>query len=373
METVPEVAEKVFHSPDRFEHKRILFIPSESYCAATITIIQGLDELGFRIFTPFKQNINSHFCNTLWHPGDDTEFDFLLSNLHWGTRFDFYSAHGLNDHFRVLIDGDDSRHGRNWLARYEGWCKVYPEGVPYNTAMGSPRIQSHRWMMPLGDYEPDLVFSAQKAPEDEDAIYLPFGLQHDYIKYATPKPWDERMIAVAHIPGDGPKRLETERFINHNLHLFPMPTHNSKVMGPWKCAQTIEWFCKNDKNIHSWHRWRAYPNYYDLLSNSKILIYPGIFDFPQYESKRQWEALACGALVLWARPTIDTTSYSFIADESAVYDSFPDLVSKCNHFIDMGYAGEILAERYRERALNYFSPMALARRFLWYVAEEMGL
>ena len=47
-----------------FAYRAILFIPSESYDAAAITVIQGLDELGFKIYT-FKPNINSWFCNTV--------------------------------------------------------------------------------------------------------------------------------------------------------------------------------------------------------------------------------------------------------------------------------------------------------------------
>ena len=45
--------------------KNILFIGSESYDGPTITIIEGLYNLGYKIFVYKKSNINSWFCNSI--------------------------------------------------------------------------------------------------------------------------------------------------------------------------------------------------------------------------------------------------------------------------------------------------------------------
>ena len=50
---------------DKFVKKKILFIGSESYDSATITVIEGLFKLGFEILVFKKNNINSWFCNKI--------------------------------------------------------------------------------------------------------------------------------------------------------------------------------------------------------------------------------------------------------------------------------------------------------------------
>ena len=54
---------KTMNIENEFKKKKILFIPSESYDATTIGIIEGLNELNFEILVYKKENINSWFCN----------------------------------------------------------------------------------------------------------------------------------------------------------------------------------------------------------------------------------------------------------------------------------------------------------------------
>jgi hypothetical protein len=372
---IPDVLDQVYResmfSEERFEHKRVLFIPSESYCAATITIIQGLEELGFEICVPFRPNINSWFCNKVVASQDlaGVKADFIISNLHWGTRWDYYRRFGLMDRVKVLIDGDDSRHGLDWKARYDGWCSVYRDRP--SDGICALRQQPYRWMEPLGEYEPDIVFSSQKAPSDTESIYLPFGMRREYMAL---RQYGHREIDFANVPGDGPKRIELTRFLAVNRGRMPGELHNTGVKGIWSTFGGDDIFesCKTDPNVHSWARWRMYNAYIRLLNDTRCLIYPGVFDFPQWHSKREFEALALGCLVMMARPTIDMSSYPMTElCEFAVYDSLDEMVDKCNwlhghnkEFEEYGAFAYVYAE-------TYFSPITLARRFLRYVREAM--
>ena len=91
-----------------YPHKKILFIGSESYDAATITTLEGLYGLGFVIFTYKKPNINSWFCNTVIQSLAEItlKIDFVLSNMHWGVKWSLYD-HIPKTIKRVLIDGCD--------------------------------------------------------------------------------------------------------------------------------------------------------------------------------------------------------------------------------------------------------------------------
>ena len=60
-----EIYKQNLNIEHKFKYKKILFIGSESYDAATITIIEGLYKLGFEILVYKKLNINSWFCETI--------------------------------------------------------------------------------------------------------------------------------------------------------------------------------------------------------------------------------------------------------------------------------------------------------------------
>ena len=53
--------------------KEVLFIGSESYDGPTITIIEGLYKLGYKIYVYKKTNINSWFCNIIIDSLDNIE------------------------------------------------------------------------------------------------------------------------------------------------------------------------------------------------------------------------------------------------------------------------------------------------------------
>ena len=61
--TLEDIYQESKNSERYFKYKNVLFIGSESYDAPTITVIEGLQELGFNIFTIKKANINSWFGN----------------------------------------------------------------------------------------------------------------------------------------------------------------------------------------------------------------------------------------------------------------------------------------------------------------------
>jgi hypothetical protein len=126
-----------------------------------------------------------------------------------------------------------------------------------------------------------------------------------------------------------------------------------------------------DRNIHSWHRWVHYSSYYETMGRTKILIYPGVFDFPQWDSKRQWEAHASGCLVMYEQPTVDMSSYPVTElVPFAVYNDYDEMVDKCNWLL--ANPEELEAMRLMQMwTATRFSSEALARRLLWYVKEAM--
>ena len=373
--TLQRVYERSMGAESEYEHKKILFIPSESYCAATIAIIEGLFSLGFKIYVPYKSNINSWFCDRVLESPQEwlkkNRIDFVLSNLHWGTRWDYYAAwrEELKDCPRVLLDGDDSRHGQDWLTRYEGWNSVY-SARPDDEIAKLP-FQPHRWMEDLHGYNPHHVFSSQKAPQD-NCFYLPFGILSQYTewRYHIDAPGD-RDIDFAAIPGDGPKRIRLNSFLQAQGHRIHGVLQKDAVKGFWVVDDKIMPACNNDPNIHSWHRWRLYPYYYHTLARSMALIYPGVFDFPQWDSKRQWEAYAAGCMVIYERPTIDMSSYPVTElSPPSVYDTYDELVEKCNWLADHPALFKKMRVRISNNAMRYFNSGALARRFLHILKEN---
>ena len=87
MSKLEEIYLKCLNIENKYSKKQILYIGSESYDSATITIIEGLSKFGFKILVYKKKNINSWFCNQIIDSLDNIEnnIDFVLSNLHWGT------------------------------------------------------------------------------------------------------------------------------------------------------------------------------------------------------------------------------------------------------------------------------------------------
>jgi len=371
MKTLSRAQRKAKDAEKAFKYKAILFIPTESYDAATITVLQGLQELGFTIYTYRKPNINSWFCNQVVNDIPSwLSFDFVLSNLHWGTQWHLYNELKLHDYPKVLIDGCDNRAHHTWKDKYRFYCKKYKGRQRPVPDVLAQDIQPYRWMEPLGDYKPDVIFTSQKNPGDKETVYLPFGIHREYLKLAQGKLGQDRSVDFTNVPGPGDKRRELTAFLQ--AAKLPGRIHNDKVRGQAIVSKPIENLVHRDNNRHSWRRWITYQDYFRLLNDTKIFLYPGVYARPHWDSKRQWEALASGCLVMTEEPPVDMAEYPMTElCPPAVYQSLDDIVDKCQHF----YRNPGWAEQHRlravEGALEYFTPAPIARYFLWKIKKRL--
>jgi len=365
---------------EKFAFKAVLYVGSEAYNAQTITLLEGLQELGFTVYTLFKPNINSWFCNRVLSSLRGVGFDFVVSDLHWGTRWEYYDTFGLLPHLKVLLDGDDNPHGVDWQSKLVLNSLRYPDALPEIVKL--QEMQPFRWMEAHGEYKPDVVFAAQKSTLDEGVHYLPFGIQREYATWAENRPIAQREIDFAHIRGAGTCREHTEQYLADLVERRAVAAQifNAEARGEVVFPQAIAALCQRElkgSNVHSYFRWGLDREYYRLLNRTKALIYPGINPGAWWDSKRPWEAYASGCLVLMAQPGVDEGDYpvSQICPQ-AVYRSDEELAEK------MGALSRdtVLFERLRQeavmRALTYFSPAPLARYFLhkvYQTAHEKGV
>jgi len=351
-----------------FKHKALLFIPSESYDAATITMLQGLHQLGFQVYTYRKPNINSWWCNQVVNSIPPwLKFDFVLSNMHWGTQWHLYNELKLNKYLKVLIDGCDNRAHHTWRDKYDFYCKKYQGRTRPTDDVLMKTVQPYRWMEPLDGYEPDVVFTSQKNPGDEETIYLPFGIHEQYRLFSEERAGADRTVDFANIPGPHQKRIDLTKFLDKNADRLPGTIHNAKVEGgPWY-PLGLEATIVADRNIHSYHRWACHRNYFRLLNRTKVLLYPGVRgDTPHWDSKRPWEAYASGCLVMVEKPPIDMSEYPITElCPLAVWNSLDEMVDKCRYF----HSHPGWTEQHRLRAvggaLRHFTPVPIAKYYLW--------
>lgn len=365
------------NSEKYFKNKNILFIGSESYDAPVITVIEGLQELGFKIYTLHKPNINSWFCNQVIKNPEDVKkikFDFILSNLHWGTRWSYYQKYNLHSYFKVLIDGDDNMNWKSWKDKYEYYKKEYvfePE-----EEIKLKEIAPFRWVESIDGYQPDIVFTAQKQFGDQNSYYLPFGIHREYFKLSEGKTTNQREIDFCHIDGPGIKRKKTKYLIKllGFFKILPGKIFNGYIRGEVEIPKQIKHFLTEDnKNnrVHGYHRWTMGKDYFKVLNNSKILIYPGIDHWPFWDSKRPWEAYASGCLVLMEKPCIDVSEYPIteICD-FAVYNSYLEFIKKCHYlYKNQAFLDKLRRESF-EKAKRYFSPKPIANYFLQKIKEK---
>lgn len=374
MQTLKSIYNESKDSEKYFTHKNILFVGSESYDAPTITVLQGLSQLGFRICTIKKPNINSWFCNQVVEDVCHLKFDFVLSNLHWGTRWSYYRKYNLAGYPKVLINGDDDLNQGDWRKKYSHYTTQYVCDPP--ESVRDLNLMPYRWVESLCDYQPDIVFTAQKQLDDSHSIYSPFGIHEQYKTLYQGKSTSERKIDFAHIPGPGKRRKSMKNLINlfHRLKIVPGCIHNSHVTGEKLIPDVIRDYVMNDVNVHSYHRWVMRKSYFEVLNNSKVLIYPGIDKWPFWDSKRLWEAYASGCLVLVARPCIDVKDYPVTeVCEYAVYDSVLEFISKCRHLYKHPDSLDELRVKAVQRSWKYFSPRPIARYFLMRIAQRIGM
>jgi hypothetical protein len=359
-------------SPQAFEHRAVLWVGSESYCASAICVLQGLHRLGFTVYTIGKPNINSWWCNVVVNDPNEVNFDLVLSGLHWGTRWSHYDRFGLHDRTKVLIDGDDvlDEAGQTWREKHTFWRERY--GI-YHGDKDAADLFERRWVEPLGDYVPDVVFTMQKQPGDTETCYLPAGLHDQY--WGMAEPWrevSERHIDVAHIPGPGVWRSAMQDLLS--LEVLAATVHRVPVRGEAVLPDEIRQLAAMDEdNVHSWHRWACWTAFYNTLNYSKILIHPGIDHLPFWECKRPYEGWACGCVVAMAQPCTDVSDYppTEVCPE-AVYSSHDELFELIRRWLAEPDCLENLRRKSVERAYHYFCPEAVARYFLHKIREVQG-
>jgi hypothetical protein len=343
-------------------NKKLLFIGSESYDAPTITVIEGLNKLGWQIFTINKMNINSWFCNKVISENSSfPKFEFILSNLHWGTRWSLYEKLGLNSKLKVLIDGDDNPNYGNWKKKYEKYCSKYK--LEPDEYIKKKLLSPYRWVEFMGEYKPDIVFSAQKNFKENNTIYIPFGIHDHYNQFSSSF---NKIYTFTHFPGSGKNRKITKlllKFLKHtyliNTNMWDQPARGESIVD-----RRIKYFTDNDQNIHSWHRWVMHKDYFDKLTKTKILIYPGIDHYPFWDSKRPWEAIASGAAVLMKEPSIDSKNFSLSEiDRDFVYRTNWELLEKIRYFKNLDTIDEKIAH-FVQKVKKKFSSVSIAKYFL---------
>lgn len=369
------VLEKVYQeskeSEKYFEYKSVLFIGSESYDAPVITVLQGLSELGFNIYTIKKPNINSWFRNKIIKDPNRIKFDFILSSLHWGTRWSYYKKYNLLSYKKILIDGDDNLNWKTWRDKYNYYIKRYLYNPPED--MKDLNLMPRRWVEPLSDYNPDIIFTSQKRFDDNESFYLPFGIHRQYYDLFENKNTQERKYDFTHVPAPGVYRDRMHNLMRVARHFKILP---GKVhLEVEKCREVIPEKIKDyfldDNDVHSYHRWVMRRSYFGDLNNSKVLVYPGIDPLPFWESKRPWEAYASGCLVMMSKPNIDVSEYPLteICDY-AVFKSYFDFIKKCRYlYKNQSYLDELRKQAF-ERSKKYFTPKPVANYFLKKIKEN---
>ena len=382
-----EIYQKTFSIEKEFTKKKILFIPCESYDDPTITIIEGLNKLGFEILVHKKFNINSWFCNKIIENLDniEDEIDFVLSNLHWGTQWSLYKKLSHKVPF-ILIDGEDRLHDwskhpnwkrSSWRDTIECREKKYKRNPPEH--IKNLELSPYRWVEDLGNYNPDIVFKSQKYLINTNSIYLPFSVKEHYKKYNKNKNLEKRKIDICHIGGNCgeyreimAKHLDQYK-LNSKYNIF-----NGIVYGDNNSDIKIKKYIDNDKNIHSWHRWRCCDKYYETLNNSKILINHGLDKYwaPGWDSKRLWEALSQGCFVLYQKQVdFDNSQYPIkeICDYSEYkFDNMKDLNNKLEYLLENKKELEKKTKNIVDNANKYFNSITITRYFLWNISNKIN-
>ena len=391
--TLEETYVECFESEKKFHQKAILFIGSESYDSATITIIEGLNSLGFKIYTYKKPNINSWFCNNVIHSLFNIEnvIDFVLSNLHWGTRWNLYGQLTHKVPF-ILIDGDDRLHNDNvsdWKSKYKYILQSYKRAsdnvknmvlCPYRWA---EEMKGEIELKDCNDcsvqiqyqYNPDIVFMSQKYKINKDAIYLPFGIHANYIeKTQIIKNTYNRSIDICNIPGPGTFRSQMVSIVDSNLSNYNV--WNKLVYGDMSVDDEIKEYCEKDtNNIHSWHRWRICNDYHNVLLDSKISIISLIdkYNAPGWESKRVYEALAYGSLPMFERqPDFDNSSYPIQDICEGIefeFQNYKELIDNCEYLLKNQNILEEKRQMSYKNALKYFTSVPITRYFLFNISK----
>ena len=375
MNNLENTYNKCLNIENKFTKKKILFIPSESYDVCTIGIIEGLNKLGFEILVYKKNNINSWFCNKIIYNLDNIEdsIDFVLSNLHWGTRWTLYNKLKHNVPY-ILIDGDDRIHGNNisnWKDKYNNYIKNYK--LNPSDEIKNKEISPYRWMEQMNDYKPDLIFMANKYKINKNCLYLPTCILDNYIKYLDNNNninINNKKYDIIHIPGPGEYRHNLKKIIN--IYLKKYNIFNENIYGEKQLDERIKDYCDLDNNIHSWHRWNFNKKYCDILKNSKINI---ISPVDKYNApggvgiKRITEALMSGSYILYhQQPDVDDSNYSYenICNYCKFeFENYNEMIQKCDYLLNNPEILKNKQKKMYENTLKYFTSVPITRYFLY--------
>lgn len=370
---------KTMNIENEFKKKKILFIPSESYDATTIGIIEGLNELNFEILVYKKENINSWFCNKIIDSLEniEDEVDFVLSNLHWGTRWSYYKLLKHKVPY-ILIDGDDRLYYDNfsdWKNKYKKYIEKYPSATE---DIKNKVLSPFRWMEKMENYEPDIVFFGQKYKVNKDDIFLPTSISNNYLKYFKDKDNYEKVYQVTNIPGPGFYRSHITHLVKEICEKqMKLNVWNEKVYGDMLVPDKIRFFCENDDNVHSWHRWRICKDYQKKLMSSKILIIPpvDVYNNPGgIGIKRVTEGLAAGCFILFhQQPDVDDSTYPI--EELCPFSRFKFLdyqecLNKIVYLLKNPKALEFHKNKMYKNAMKYYTSLPITRYFLWNINNK---
>ena len=386
MSILEDTYQKCLNIEKEFKHKKILFIPTESYDDPGISIIEGLHELGFEILTYKKSNINSWFCNKIIDSLDNIEdnIDFVLSNIHWGTQWSLYNK--LNHKVPyVLIDGEDRLHAyskhkywkrSSWLDTIDCRKKNYKNNPPQK--IKDMEQSPYRWVEDIGNYKPDIIFKSQKYKINTEEIYLPFGIKNFYTKFNKNIDINNRNIDICHIGGKhgNYRKIMTDYLDNQYKKKNDYTLFNNVIYGETQSNNKIKKNIDSDKNIHSWHRWRCCEQYYNKLNDSKILINHGLdkYDAPGWDSKRLWEAISQDCYVLYQKqPDLDNTFYpieEICSFAKYQFDNFKDLEQKIEYLLSNLDILEQKRKKFLEKGNKYFNSKTISRYFLWNIKNK---
>lgn len=355
----------------QFRHKAILAILPECHALSIEVLTQGLQELGIKVYVIGKPNINSWFMDEVIDDLRRVKFDFVLGSFRWGTRWDHYDKFNLHNRFKVLIDTNDNRGAGYWKGKHAHFRKRFRKCMPPEEIAGR-RVQPYRWIMPIGDYEPDLVFASQNDPRYKKVHYLPFGIARKFLELYEGKTGKDRRIDFTYIPGAGPKRKELAAFLAKNR--LPGRTFNKTARGERILPEAIVKLIEeaNPKWADHYRASALWGDYFKVLNDTKVLIYPGLRNTAHWESSRPWEGYASGCLVLLREPNIDMSEFPVTElCKKAVYNSLGGLVGRCKWLYNNQDTLEKLRLETVRRALKYFTPAPIARHFLSVVRGAM--
>ena len=145
-----------------------------------------------------------------------------------------------------------------------------------------------------------------------------------------------KIYDISNFPGSGFYRKELENKLNNYKKTTKYNIWNSKIYGEMMVSDKIKKFCENDKNIHSWHRWRCCKDYFEKVMSSKIQLLSPVdkYNAPGGVGiKRITEAIAGGNYILYhVQPDVDDSSYPIeeISPYSKIkFQDYNEMIKKC--------------------------------------------